>query len=67
LTIYTSGGTEKVPDNSAVTRRAKAGFSEAVIKRNEDGSVSVVYPDSDEEEIHPQLQPETDVIKGHFS
>ena len=38
---------------------------EAVIKRNLDGTTSVIYPDSDDEnEIEPVMKEETDVVKG---
>jgi hypothetical protein len=45
----------------------KSRRSEGVIKRNEDGSTSVVYPDSDDEEgisVEENMGEETTVVKG---
>jgi len=70
LTLYTSGGVEKVSKNSETvkpgTTRVKTGQSEAKIIRNPDGTTSVIYPDSDEEEeVEPSpAEPKTEVIKG---
>jgi hypothetical protein len=72
LTIYTSGGVEKVPEKQA---KVSAGVSslpvrrrEGVIKRQDDGTMEVVYPDSDEEEVPVEVitdeQGETPVVKG---
>jgi len=49
-----------------VTTKVNTGHSEAKIIRNPDGTRSLVYPDSDEEESFDQPQPEsaTDVVKG---
>lgn len=73
MSIYTSGGVEKVPENkekkkeTGVAAVINTRRSEAVIKRNEDGTSTVVYPDSDEEEIvqgPTVMGEETPVIKG---
>jgi hypothetical protein len=70
LTIYTAGGVEKnqrevagVIASAPVTRPRR---SEGTIKHYDDGSTSVVYPDSDDELELPQqsAEEEIDVIKG---
>ena len=71
MNLYTSGGVEKVPElkktETGVAKVIKTRRSEGVIKRNEDGTTSIVYPDSDDEESVPTattVEPETPVIKG---
>jgi hypothetical protein len=74
LSIYTSGGVEKVPENTEKKKETgvavtvmKTRRSEGVIQRNEDGTSTIVYPDSDDEDIVPvtaQTGKETPVIKG---
>jgi hypothetical protein len=73
LSIYTSGGVEKVPENTEKKETGVAAAvmktrrSEGMIQRNEDGTSTIVYPDSDDEEIVPvttQTGKETPVIKG---
>lgn len=71
LTIYTSGGVEKVPTKAQVTNTGIKNFksrrSEGTIKRNDDGTATVIYPDSDDEEqlpVAPNTQEETVVVKG---
>jgi hypothetical protein len=70
LTIYTSGGVEKVPEVQAKVIPGIPRLSrrrEGVIKRKEDGTVEVVYPDSDEEEpmeVIPDEHEDTTVVKG---
>ena len=73
LTIYTSGGVEKVSTKGQVvdsgTKNLKTSRSEGIIKRNEDGTTSVIYPDSDDEDqapVAPTLQEETVVVKGDY-
>lgn len=72
LTIYTSGGVEKVLEKQA---KVVAGvpslptrWREGVIKRKDDGTVEVVYPDSDEEEVTVEVitdeQEKTPIVKG---
>jgi hypothetical protein len=71
LTIYTSGGVEKVatkaPSIEKSMKPLKASRSEGKIQKNPDGTMTVIYPDSDEEEIapaQPDLREETVVVKG---
>ena len=73
MSIYTSGGVEKFPENKEKKQETglaavlKARRSEGVIKRNEDGTSVIVYPDSDDEETVPAptvTGEETPVIKG---
>lgn len=71
LTIYTSGGVEKIPTKAQVAdigiKNLKSRRSEGVIKRNDDGTTTVIYPDSDDEEqlpVAPNTQEETPVVKG---
>lgn len=73
LTIYTSGGVEKIPkaEQSAEhgLKNTKSRRSEGIIKRNPDGTTSVIYPESDDEVDIPQIsttQKETAVVKGEF-
>jgi hypothetical protein len=72
LTIYTSGGVEKGPDKALVTDTGTKSFrsrrSVGIIKRNDDGTTTVLYPDSDDEEellVHPAMK-ETVVVEGEF-
>jgi len=76
LTIYTSGGVEKIPDqqqSQTITGVAavKSRRSEGVIKRKADGTMEVVYPDSDDEappmEAKADGQEERPVVKGTHS
>ena len=71
LTIYASGGVEKVgtkvPSAENVVKPPKPLRSEGKIQRNPNGTTTIIYPDSDEEEmvpIQPELGPETVVVKG---
>jgi hypothetical protein len=71
LTIYTSGGVEKVHTKAqvadTVVKNLKSRRSEGIIKRNNDGTTTVIYPDSDDEEqlpVAPNTQEETVVVKG---
>jgi hypothetical protein len=73
LSIYTSGGVEKIPGKPKKVERVAQPIrprrSEGIIKRNEDGTTSVVYPDSDDDEevpVQPVTGEETDVIKGSY-
>ena len=73
LTIYTSGGVEKIAKKTQVAdigvKKPKGRRSEGIIKRNNDGTTSVIYPDSDDEEafpVVPSTQEETVVVKGAF-
>jgi len=73
LTIYTSGGVEKIAKKAQVAdtgvKKLKSRGSEGIIKRNEDGTTSVIYPGSDDEEelpVAPSRQEETVVVKGAF-
>jgi len=77
LNLYTSGGVEKVPEtkekkgDTGSAKLVKSRRSEAVIKRNEDGTTSIVYPDSDEDDEDVQVPTEvgeaTPVVKGSTS
>jgi hypothetical protein len=74
LTIYTSGGVEKIPKSEQVVehrvKSIKSHRSEGIIKRNPDGTMSVVYAESDDEVDVPQIpttQDETAVVKGEFN
>jgi hypothetical protein len=71
LTLYTSGGVEKVQHTKeSVTGVAtiKAKRTEGIIKRNPDGTTSIIYPDDDEDEdvipVRPVVQDDTPVVKG---
>jgi hypothetical protein len=71
LAIYTSGGVEKVPEKKVEAKDGvktlRTGVKEAIIQRNEDGTTSIVYPDSDEEDT-PIQEPTisgTEVVKGN--
>jgi hypothetical protein len=71
LTIYTSGGVEKVPEKQAKVSAGAPSLlvrrREGAIKRQDDGTMEVVYPDSDEEvpvAIITDEQEETPVVKG---
>jgi hypothetical protein len=71
LTIYTAGGAEKDPEQPKTSgvgvSTIKPRWSEGVIKRKEDGTIEVVYPDSDDEEQVEAItsaQDETPVVKG---
>jgi hypothetical protein len=69
LEIYTSGGVEKGIEKKFVepgVKIIKSRRSEAIIKHHPDGSTSVVYPDSDDEDgpLQSDVQEETPVIKG---
>ena len=70
LTIYTSGGVEKVGTKAPVPEKAVKSFktprSEGKIQRNPDGTTIIIYPDSDEEivPVQPNLAEETSVVKG---
>jgi hypothetical protein len=76
LNIYTSGGVEKVPEtkekkaDTTAVKVIKTRRSEGVIKRNEDGTTSIVYPDSDDDDdgvrAPTEMGEETPVIKGYF-
>ena len=74
LTIYSSGGVEKVGRKAAVAEKAvkyiKAPRSEGKIQRNPDGTTTIVYPDSEEEEMvsfGPELGEATVVVNGHHA
>lgn len=57
----------KEKKESGFAKVIKTRRSEGVIKRNEDGTTSIVYPDSDDEEAVPvstTVGEETPVIKG---
>ena len=73
MSIYSSGGVEKVPEDKEKKKETglaavlKTRRSEGVIKRNEDGTSIIVYPDSDDEEtvqVSTVTGEETPVIKG---
>jgi hypothetical protein len=70
LAIHSSGGVEKVSNQTPVVtgaKRIKTRRSEGIIERNPDGATSVVYPDSDDEQeipVEQAAQAETDVVKG---
>ena len=72
LTIYTSGGVEKVgtkaPSAETAVKPPKVSRSEGKIQRNPDGTTTIIYPDSDEEMVPIQLElgPETVVVKGKY-
>lgn len=65
---------EKVPEtkekkgDTGSAKLVKSRRSEGVIKRNEDGTTSIVYPDSDEDDEDVQVPTEvgeaTPVVKG---
>lgn len=61
---------EKKGDTGS-TKLVKSRRSEGVIKRNEDGTTSIVYPDSDEDDEDVQVWTEvgeaTPVVKGSTS
>jgi len=62
--MYTAGGVEKTKKGSTMVVAPK---SEVVIRRNPDGTASVVYPESDEEDepiAQSAVPPETEVVKG---
>jgi Ribosome biogenesis protein Nop16 len=64
LELYTSGGVEKTKKGSTKVVVPK---SEAVIRRNPDGSTNIVYVESDEEDgpaAPSPIPPETKVVKG---
>jgi len=71
LAIYTSGGVEKVgtkaPSAEKIVKPIKAPRSEGKIQRNADGTTTIIYPDSDEEDsmlVQPDMAEETGVVKG---
>ena len=73
LAIYSSGGVEKTQNTVQAVeggqKSIKPRRSEARIQRHLDGTTSVVYPDSDDEEHvteQPSLHEETPVVKGIF-
>ena len=74
LIIYTSGGIEKVPEKqakvSAAVPSVPALRREGIIQRKDDGTLEVVYPDSDDEEVSVEVitdeqEEETPVVKGN--
>ena len=76
LTIYTSGGVEKIPEQqqnktNASLAAVKPRRSEGVIQRMADGTMEVVYPDSDDEarpiEVIADGEEQTPVVKGSDS
>ena len=74
LAIYTSGGVEKGSQKGLIAesgvKTLKTRQSEAKIKRNPDGTTTVVYPDSDDEEgipVNHDVEEPTPVVKGLLS
>jgi len=76
LAIYTAGGVEKIPEQqenktSTCVAALKPRRSEGVIQRKADGTMEVVYPDSDDEarpmETIADGQEQTPVVKGSHS
>jgi len=70
LNLYTSGGVEKAQhtkESATGVSTIKPKRAEGIIKRNPDGTTSIVYPDDDEDEetmpVQPMLQGETSVVK----
>ena len=70
LAIYNSGGFEKTLSTAQVTETGVKVInprrSEARIQPNPDGTTSVIYLDSDEEEVtmEPSARKESAVVKG---
>lgn len=73
LAIYSSGGVEKTQDAAQAVdggrKSIKTRRSEGRIQRHPDGTTTIVYPDSDDEEHateQPSLHEETPFVKGIF-